>query len=174
MVAYAEGDMEAFQTLYDRHKNRVFGFLMAKLKDRSEAEDVFQAVFTKLHIARQKYRQGIPFLPWLFTIARNVLIDHARKKGTCMKHITASGEDVESYADPRSGTSFIGVAIAEFSNLTETQRQALELRFNEGLTFKEISVQMQTTADNARQIISRALRKLRKLMGGKEVRRERN
>ncbi len=170
MVAYADGDIEAFRTLYERHKKRIFGYLFAKLKDRSEADDVFQSIFAKLHVARQKYRKEIPFLLWIFTIARNDLFDHLRKKSTYMKHITISEREVECYADPMSDTAHISVAISELSSLTAAQRQALELRFNEGLTFREISAQMQTTEDNTRQIISRAIRKVRKLMGGKEVR----
>lgn len=174
MAAYANGDIEAFHTLYERHKKRVFGYLMAKLRDRSEAEDVFQSVFVKLHAARQKYKQEIPFLPWVFTITRHVLIDHVRKKSTYSKHITVSEEEVERCADPTPDTAQIGLAIGGFSSLTDAQRLALELRFNEGLTFSEISEQMKTTADNARQIISRAVRKLRKLMKGKEISSGRN
>lgn len=170
MVAYADGDIEAFRTLYERHKKRIFGYLFAKLKDRSEADDVFQSVFAKLHVARQKYRKEIPFLPWIFTIARNDLFDHLRKKSTYMKHIAISEKEVECYADPTSDTVHSSVAISELSSLTAAQRQTLELRFNEGLTFREISAQMQTTEDNTRQIISRAIRKVRKLMGDKEVR----
>lgn len=63
MLAYATDDMEAFERLYRRHKSRIFGFLTAKLQDQAEAEDVFQVVFTKLHVARGKYRPEIPFLP---------------------------------------------------------------------------------------------------------------
>lgn len=80
MLAYVEDDMEAFELLYHRHKDRILGFLLARLRDRSEAEDVFQAVFTKLHRKRHQYRPEIPFLPWLFTLARNTLIDHVRKR----------------------------------------------------------------------------------------------
>lgn len=174
MAAYADGDIEAFRTLYERHNKRIFGYLIAKLKDRSEADDVFQSVFAKLHVARKKYRQEIPFLPWIFTIARNDLLDHLRKKSTYMKHITISEKEVECYADPTPDMAHFKVAIAELSSLTGAQRQALVLRFNEGLTFREISAQMQTKSNNTRQIISRAIRKLRKLMGDKEIRREGN
>lgn len=174
MLAYAAGDMEAFQALYQRHKNRIFGFLMTKLKEQTEAEEVFQTVFTKLHTARKKYRQEIPFLPWIFTIARNALIDHIRKRETYRKHITTSEVAVESYAEPSSDESSNSIAIEELSSLTETQRQALEFRFHQGLTFQEIAERMQTSADNSRQIISRAIRKLRKLMAGKEIHREKN
>jgi RNA polymerase sigma factor (sigma-70 family) len=170
MVAYADGDMEAFHTLYKRHKGRVLGFLAARLEDRSDAEDVFQAVFAKLHAARRRYRPEIPFLAWIFTIARNAFIDHTRKKHSYIKYVTTSEEAVEHYADPGPDTSPIRDVIAELSSLTGTQRQALELRFSQGLTFEEISMQMQTSADNARQIISRAVRQLRKLMGGRELR----
>lgn len=174
MLAYSDGDMAAFEALYERHKNRVLGFLMARLKDRSEAEDVFQMVFTKLHRNRHKYRQEIPFLPWLFTLARNTLIDHVRKREAYGKHVTVSEAAVETYAAPVSDTSPIHAAFAELSKLNESQRQALELRFNQGLTFAEIAEQMQTSADNSRQIISRAIRKLRSLMVGKERRHEKN
>ena len=164
MTAYIDGDVEAFEALYERHKSRVFGFLMAKLKDRDEAEDVFQTTFAKLHKGRHKYRQNIPFLPWLFTIARNTLIDHVRKKGTYDKHVTVSAEAVDNYADSVSDSTPIQANFSHLSKLNESQRYALELRFNQGLTFDEIAQQMQTTADNARQLISRAIRKLRTLM----------
>jgi len=174
MLAYIDGDMEAFEALYGRHRGRIFGFLLARLKDRSEAEDVFQAVFAKLHRKRHQYRQEIPLLPWLFTLARNTLIDHVRKRDAEGKHVTVSETAVASYAAPASDTSPIHAAVAELSRLNESQRQALELRFNQGLTFAEIAEQMQTSAGNARQIISRAIRKLRGLMVGKERRHEKS
>jgi len=168
MVAYVEGDAEAFEILYGRHKSRVLGFLMTKLRDRNEAEDVFQTAFTKLHHGRHKYRQDIPFLPWLFTITRNALVDHVRKKGAHDRHITVSEEVVNDYAEQVIDTTPIQATFTELSKLNESQRQALELRFNQGLTFAEIAEQMQTSADNSRQLISRAVRKLRTLMIKKE------
>jgi RNA polymerase sigma-70 factor (ECF subfamily) len=46
MQAYIKGDIKAFQTLYQRHKGRVLGYLNSRLKTQDEAEDVFQEVFT--------------------------------------------------------------------------------------------------------------------------------
>ncbi len=172
MLAYADGDTEAFEALYQRHKNRIFGFLIKKLNNQTEAEEVFQVVFSKLHVARGKYRQDIPFLPWVFTIARNALIDHIRKQDTYQKYVTTSESAVATYAEQSSTETSSPFEIEGLSSLTETQRQALEFRFNQGLTFAEIAEQMQTSAVNTRQIISRAIRKLRKLMVGKETDRE--
>ncbi|MBE0575997.1 MAG: RNA polymerase sigma factor [Desulfuromonadales bacterium] len=174
MLAYIDDDMAAFEVLYERHKKRVFGFLMARLKDHGEAEDVFQAVFAKLHRKRHQYRQDIPFLPWLFTLVRNTLIDHVRKRDVYEKHVVVSAKTVETYAAPVPDETSIHVAVAELSRLNESQRRALELRFNQGLSFAEIAEQMQTSADNSRQIISRAIRKLRTLMVKKEKHHEKN
>ncbi len=174
MRAYAEGDMEAFEALYQRHKGRIYGFLMKKLKNQTEAEEVFQTIFSKLHIARKKYRQDIPFLPWVFTIARNALVDHIRKRDAYQKHVTTSELAVETYAERAESEPAGQFEITGLSSLTESQRQALDYRFNQGLSFAEIAEEMQTSADNSRQIISRAIRKLRKLMVGKEIDHEKN
>jgi DNA-directed RNA polymerase specialized sigma24 family protein len=52
MQAYADGDMEAFTLLYQRHRGKVLGYLVSRLKDRDEAEEVFQVAFAKLHLGR--------------------------------------------------------------------------------------------------------------------------
>lgn len=173
MQAYADDDPEAFEVLYRRHRGRLLGYLSAKLQNRSEAEEVFQTVFFKLHQARGNYRQTIPFLPWIFTIARNALIDHLRQQQRQQAHIILSPEAVDACAAPERASGPITAAIGELASLTATQRQALELRFNEGLSFKEIALQLQLTPDNSRQIVSRAIARLRKLMLGKEVRHDR-
>lgn len=61
MVAYKEGDVSAFQTLYKRHKRRLMGYLITKLKNLDEAEDVFQSVFVKLHAGRFKYKEDCAY-----------------------------------------------------------------------------------------------------------------
>lgn len=173
MQAYADDDMEAFELLYRRHRERLFGFLLGRLKNRSEAEEVFQAVFAKLHQGRCSYRREVPFLPWIFTIARNALIDHMRRQKR-QQHVILSEEAVAAYAAPERGDVPIGAAILELSSLSPAQRQALELRFNQGLSFQEIAEELELSAGNARQIVSRAIARLRRLMTGKEAHHERS
>lgn len=74
---------------------------------------------------------------------------------------------MESCADPDQGLGSMDEVLSELARLSESQRQALELRFSQGLTFAEIAERMQTSADNSRQIISRAVRKLRSLIAGR-------
>ncbi len=144
------------------------GYLITKLKDLDEAEDVFQSVFVKLHAGRFSYKENIPFLPWIFTIARNTMIDHIRKKETYKKHISVDTEYVSSRAGGNLGEPLsIGAIISELSSLTDSQRQALELRFNNGLSFEDIGKQMKITHSNARQLASRAVRALRNMFASK-------
>ncbi len=173
MLAYAMDDMEAFELLYRRHKSHIFGFLMSKLQNQTEAEEVFQTVFTKLHVARGKYRREIPFLPWFFTITRNALIDHIRRKGSYQRYITSSATPLEYYPTPLEDEFSPDISSADLGHLSSTQRQALDLRFYQEMSFAEISEQLVTSEENARQVVSRAIRKLRKRLTGKEMRRDR-
>ncbi len=170
MVAYKDGDLSAFQILYKRHKGRLMGYLITKLKNPDEAEDVFQSVFIKLHAGRFSYKENIPFLPWIFTIARNTMVDHIRKKGTYKKHVSVDSEFISSHSTGNTSEPLsIGEAISELSSLTNSQRQALELRFNDGLSFEDIGKKMNITHSNARQIASRAIRALRSMFASKGV-----
>lgn len=168
MRAYAEGDVEAFQLLYKRHKARVFGFLVAKLKNRPEAEEVFQEAFAKLHIHRLKYRKDAPFLAWLFTIVRNSLVDHIRKQNTRGKYLELSPEAVNDAMTEQRTSQDVGEVIAELSSLTSEQRMLLSMRFNDELSFAEIAESMSISQPNARKMVSRAIQKLRSLMSSED------
>jgi RNA polymerase sigma factor (sigma-70 family) len=169
MQAYIQGDIESFRMLYQRHKDRVMGYLNARLKSQDEAEDVFQEVFSKLHIYRFKYKDSVPFLAWLFTIAKNTLIDHVRKQTTQNKYFQIDHEKVANVPDAKVNSLSIAEAFSELSTLNAKQRQALELRFNDDLSFSDIAARMDTTPSNIRQVISRAKRLLRGLMLDKEI-----
>jgi RNA polymerase sigma factor (sigma-70 family) len=166
MLAYASGDLSAFQALYQRHKSHIFGFILKKLGNQQEAEEVFQIVFIKLHTSREKYYEEIPFLPWIFTIARNAVIDHVRKHQTYKKHVDSYIEDFE-FSKDNEISNHSHFDVDPLSSLTGSQRDVLSLRFNEGLTFKEIAEQTQTSVVNSRQIVSRAIKKLRSLIKAK-------
>ena len=172
MQAYAGGDVEAFRLLYQRHRARVFGFLVARLKERTEAEEVFQEVFARLHANRLKYREEMPFLAWLFTLVKNALVDHLRKQQTRGKYLELSPDAVRDAADEQADIEEVGgdagEVIAQLSSLSREQRRLLSLRFNEGLSFAEIAESLDISPSNARKFASRAIRKLRSLMAGEE------
>lgn len=168
MTAYANGNMQAFEQLFARHKGRILGYLYNKLRDRDEAEEVFQTTFAKLHAARDKYREDIPFLPWIFSITRNALIDHLRRNQVYRKNLVFSDESIGNATAVESPKTSVGNTIAGLATLSHRQREVLELRFDQDFSFDEIAARLQTSNGNARQMVSRAIRHLRKALSARK------
>ena len=162
MQAYQNGTDGAFDLLFKRHSSRVYGYLMNHLKNRPQADDVFQATFLKLHQARRHYDPSFPFAPWLFTVCRSVLTDHARKQSRIRED--ASEDQVSRAVDERTLESPPTVAL---ESLPVAQRAAIELRYHEDLQFEEIAERLKTSPDNVRKLVSRGIQKLRVLSGRK-------
>jgi RNA polymerase sigma-70 factor (ECF subfamily) len=144
MTEYRLGDDSAFAILYERHSTKVFGFLRAKTSSDVLARDIFQTTFLKLHSTRGRYQPGLPFLPWIFAICRNELIDTMRKKSRNLEDATESQT----------------VSLAE---LPEAQRKAVELRYQDDLAFEAIATKLNTSSENARQLVSRGVKALRRI-----------
>ena len=159
MRLYAEGQMEAFQALYSRHSAKVYGYLKGRLKHRDQADDLFQAVFLKLHNTRSKYDPTLPFVPWLFTISQSVLMDFYRASGRQQDLQNALQEMAQNENDPSS--SLASVISLQIEGLPDKQKEALKLRYEEDYSFDEIAKRLNTTSGNVRQIVSRALRSLK-------------
>src|SRR5574343_1651229 len=79
MALYQDGSEDAFNLLYKRNSDKIYGFLLNKVRDEQVANEIFQSTFLKLHKGRHLYNKDLPFLPWLFAICRNTLSDYFRK-----------------------------------------------------------------------------------------------
>ncbi|MBI3295547.1 MAG: sigma-70 family RNA polymerase sigma factor [Deltaproteobacteria bacterium] len=163
MELYRAGEEHAFDELFERYRNRVFGYIHQHIRDPKAADDIFQTTFLKLHSSRAKYETGRSFGAWIFTICRNVIMDHLR-------HISRNMEDVneavigraESLAESPEKISEAGTMSQWIQKVPVNQGEALRLRYEEDLDFEGIARRLSTTQENARQLISRALRTLRK------------
>jgi RNA polymerase sigma factor (sigma-70 family) len=162
MKAYQQGELAAFEELYRRHSGRVYGYLRGRLKGDREAEDLFQQVFLKLHHHRDRYDTSLPFLPWIFSIARNVLIDYVRKP----RPVAVESQVLEREPAPEAAVPALSFADA-VSGLPQEQRRLLELRYREGLSFEEISRKTGVNAPTARKRVSRAIAFLKERFGGR-------
>ena len=78
---YILGDNKSFEILLNRHKSKVFGYIMSKVKNKDIADDIFQDTFIKAINSLKKgtYNEEGKFLPWIFRIAHNLIIDHFRR-----------------------------------------------------------------------------------------------
>ena len=167
------GDSEAFAQLYDAYLERVYRYIYFRVSDDATAEDIASEVFLKAWEHLDRYRFGSsPFLAWLYTIARNQVIDYYRtsKESVSIDEIVslpskenAVDEQVESRFDMQSMRDAL-----QF--LTEEQQEVLILRFIAGLETHEIAREMKKAEGAIRALQMRALQTLSKYMAEKELR----
>jgi RNA polymerase sigma-70 factor (ECF subfamily) len=167
MRSYLGGDSSSFEVLYHRYSGRVYGYLLKKLCNRESADEVFQAVFLKLHQSRRNHDSTYPFAQWLFVIARTTLLDHFRKAGRQVKTV-----DQEPGTEPLSQNTPAPTLVQEEKELevlrhvSVEQRQAIEMRVIDELSYQEIGAKLGHSQESVRQMVSRGLKKIRLLGGG--------
>lgn len=153
MARYVKGDADAMTEIVNRHGNRLFGYLVRLTGSREKAEDAYQEVFIRVIRSASKYKPSSRFTAWLYTIARNITIDMARRD----KHRVTESLDAPAYqegetsrvetmandgADPEQN-----LMVSEMKEALETaigqlapeQKEVLLLRERAGLSFKEIA-----------------------------------
>jgi len=163
------GDAEAFGELYERYAARVFRFIYAHLDNRLDAEDLTEDVFMRVWKSLPSYReQGVPFLAFLFRIARNALIDHYRRSGSAKQEVSL--EDLP-LRDRTPGPVEVVMTSLEHRKLRQTldrlredYRTVLVLRFLGELSPEETAQAMGRSSGAVRVLQHRALEALRNLM----------
>ena len=167
--AAAGGDADAFETLAWELHDRVYYYLIARVRDPTTTEDLVQETWLRVARNIRNFQPGTNFLGWLFTIARNLTIDHfraqQRKPAETLQAdmlaltIAQPGADVEETAERRA----LAEAVAgHLDRLRPEQRQCLILRFFAGLTSTETAEAMGKTPGAVRILQSRALKRLAK------------
>lgn len=144
MLAYAAGDMDAFQTLYARHRGPLYRFIARGISPRATADECFQEVWSRVIAARSRYRPEARFSTWLYQIAQHLLIDQYRRARPQVSlddpHSPLQLPDTDdNRPDARLGgfeqRRRLQLAIAE---LPEEQRIVLLLRLEQELSLEEI------------------------------------
>lgn len=79
MAAYQKGDVDAFSTLVARHEKPLWNFLRRFVQDPAVAEDLLQEVFLRVVRGAAEWQPSAKFSTWVYTIARNLCTDHARR-----------------------------------------------------------------------------------------------
>ena len=162
-----QGETEAFEQLYELYFDRIYRYMMIKLGNQMDAEDLTQQVFLKALSAISTYRRkGAPFSSWLFRIASNQVIDHFRKKNKenmlpLDEGITSSMDDPVLISEQRLRIEQLSVA-CEY--LTEAQREVISLRFAGGLSVAETSEAVGRSNGAVKVLQHEALVKLRRIL----------
>lgn len=165
MLRYRDGDVSAFETLYRRHKDPVYRYLLRLSGHNETAEDVFQEVWAKVVKARHSYRPTAKFTTFLYRVAHNCFIDHIRRN---KRHAGNIGFDPEVHSDPgetletateRSlARARLEVALAQ---LPDEQRDAFLLHEEGGLSVEQVALVTGCNRETAKSRLRYAVNKLR-------------
>ncbi|MCU1295530.1 MAG: polymerase, sigma-24 subunit, subfamily [Bryobacterales bacterium] len=164
MIRYQNGDGEAAGEIVDTLSPQMFQFFLAQVRSRSDAQDLLQDLWLRIHNARATYRPGEPLLPWIYTIAHRVRIDAYRRTRRVVQH-ELKNENAMAGATVSSKQPASGKEVPELLNgLPESQREVLLLMKVSGLTLEEVARATGSTVGAVKQKAHRAYETLRKLL----------
>jgi RNA polymerase sigma-70 factor (ECF subfamily) len=165
MLRYKDGDIAAFETLYRRHKDSLFRYLLRLSLNRDTAEDVFQEVWGKIIKSRHRYRPTAKFATYLYKVAHNCFIDYVRRNN---RHRVNTGADPDCSPDPgdqpdlivdkRNARQRLDAAIG---TLPAEQRDAFLLHAEAGLKIDTIASVTGTNRETVKSRLRYANRKLK-------------
>jgi RNA polymerase sigma-70 factor (ECF subfamily) len=173
ITAFLSGDSLSIERLIVRHKDKVFGYIMSKVKDVDLANDIFQDVFIKVvnKLQEGRYNEEGKFISWVMRISHNRIIDHFRKESRVRMIRSNDDFDIFNVLGEESDSAETEIVQNQiFSDvkkligfLSQEQREVLEMRFYSGMTFKEISEECDISINTALGRMRYALMNLRKL-----------
>lgn len=163
MLAYTSGDVEAFDRLYARHKDRLYRLFVQSTGAEPVARELFQDVWMRLVQHRSTYVDSAAFTTWLYRIARNRLTDYYRQQGkrgidTEYDEQEPQSESVTVIASPLQTDELATLAERgelvqdALSKLSSSQREAVMLKHIAGMSIGEVA---DVTGENAETIKSR-------------------
>ena len=161
------GDVAAFGEIYDTHVDSVYRYLLYRVREPSDAEDLTSEVFTRAFANIHRYRwQGKSFLAWLYTIARNAVTDRRRRDRPTVELDNAYGLAAEG--PTAHDRAVLGEEVdalrGAVKHLTGEQQEVLVLRFIENMSSREVATILGKNEGAIRALQFRALGRLRKIL----------
>ena len=175
MQAFAQGNMKAFEQLYDRHETGVWRFVFRSVQNNAVTDDLVQELWFSVTRSAASYEPTAKFKTWLFTMARNRVIDHVR---TAKNHasIDAENEEGESMFSDLAADSRLGplrqvssreqakALLDAIEQLPEDQREAFLLQAEGDMSVEEIAAAIGVTFETAKSRLRYARNKLKTLL----------
>lgn len=177
---YRKGDQISIETLINRHKNKVYTYILLTVKNPALAEDLFQDTFIKVvqSLDTGRYKENGRFLSWVIRIAHNLIIDYFRKENQMN---TFSNDDYEN--DVFNNSKLSDCTVEEvlvqdqiyddvrklIDYLPGEQKEVVILRHYGGLSFKEIAEQTNVSINTALGRMRYALINMRKIIHEKNL-----
>jgi RNA polymerase sigma-70 factor (ECF subfamily) len=164
LIEAAQKDPGRFAELYESNFERVYAFIVRRVHDRHEAEDLTAEVFQHALANLSKFEwRGVPFSVWLYRIAANLIVDR-RRQSSRQRPEPVSEDDLDQsnwHEIERRATLFQLV-----NSLPEDQRSVLVKRFVEQKSIRDIAIELRRSEGAIKQLQFRAIERLRARAGG--------
>ena len=177
--SYVAGDENALATLINRHQSKIYGFIYSKITDRDISDDIFQDTFIKVikTLKSNSYNEEGKFLPWVMRIAHNLIIDHFRRNKKMPMFRETEEFSIFSIMSDNSMTvenQMISDQVEKdlkrlIEELPDDQKEVLQMRIYQDLSFKEISEMTNCSINTALGRMRYGLINLRKMLSEKQI-----
>lgn len=180
VILYSKGENQAFDTLLNRYQNRLYSYIYFIVKSSELAEDIFQETFVKaiMTIKQGRYTENGKFPAWLTRIAHNLIIDNYRQeKNENVVSNDNSEVDLLNDISLSEGTIEMEIINEQIHNdvrylvklLPDNQREVVNMRFYQDLSFKEIAEVTGVSINTALGRMRYAILNLRRMAEEKEI-----
>lgn len=168
--AILDGDAEAFAVLVRRYQRPIYNMMLRMTGSREDATDLTQEAFLKVYANLERFRPSGRFFPWIYAIGINLARDHLRKRksatdAACLHQYgcaadTLQGDSAKHLCD-QLDASRLPLLLAQ---LQEEYREALILRFHEGLAMRDVGLALGISTSGAKMRVQRGLQRLRDML----------
>ena len=155
------GDERSMTELFMTYKDYVMRSAFIMLRSRDEAEDVTENVFYKVFTNLQSFDMERDFHPWLSRIIRNECYTFLKKN---RRQITNTDSWLDTITSEDTHPETIHLVQSVLEQLSQKEREIIQLRFYQELTFEEIAKVLSTSVGNVKVRIHRAINKLKEMM----------
>ena len=179
VCSYLSGDESSLNILINRHRSRLLGFIISKVRDKALAEDIFQETFLKVikTLKKGRYNEQGKFLPWVMRIAYNLSIDHFRK--ISKTRFVRSKDDFNVFDIVKDSSDSVEQEMIKEKILSDVkkiiyklpplQREVLKMRYYSNMSFNEIAETCNISINTALGRMRYALINLRKIISKEGV-----
>lgn len=165
ILKFINGNEEAFTLLAEKYYPKLLGFFSKMTENYTLSQDLTQETLLKISNNIEKYNPKFEFKTWLFSIGKNLMIDHFRKNkmrtDDIENYTLKDNHDIEKDVETNEKLKAFNTAV---KMLSPKQKTAFLLHYQQELPYKEIAVVMDESLSNIKILLHRAKEKLKKLL----------
>lgn len=173
------GNTICYETLFDRYRHPLYAAIVSRCGDEQDAGDIIQETYVKAYFNLPRYNADYTFGQWVYTIARNLFIDYARRKRSAGSTVSidsnTTGEMINPACDmpnpeeriiSRQRSSLLDNLLEE---LPAHYRTMIQLRFIKEYSYEEIAEQLEMPIGTVKTQIHRARERLCRLITARQL-----